>query len=54
MLLDGGSQRSYIKDRAAKVLKLETDREQQLSVASFGSTRGGPKVCPIVIVWELC
>ena len=50
MLLDGGSQRSYVTERAAKVLKLEPDGEQQLSIATFGSARGGPKVCPIVSV----
>ena len=36
--------------RAVKVLKLETDGEQQLSIVAFGSTRGGPKVCLIVRV----
>ena len=50
MLLDGESQWSYIKDRAAKVLKLETVGEQQHSIASFGCTRCCPKVCPTVSV----
>ena len=37
-------------ERAAKVLKLETDGEQRLLIAAFSSTRGGPKLCPIVRV----
>ena len=50
MSLDGGSQRPYITKRDAKVLKLETNGEQQLSIAAFGSTRGDLKVCSIVNV----
>ena len=31
-----------------KLLDLTSTGEQQLSIAAFGATRGGPKVCPIV------
>ena len=50
ILLDGGSQRSYVTERAVKALKLVPIGEQQLSIAAFGSARGGPQVCPIVSV----
>ena len=53
ILLDGGSQRSYMTERARKILKIEHDGEQPLSSATFGFTRGGPKVCPLVSV-EYC
>ena len=50
MLLDGGSQRSYMTERARRILNLDLEDEQQLSIAAFGSTRGAPQVCPIVKV----
>ena len=50
ILLDGGSLRSYMTERARRVLKLAPEGEQQLSIAALGSARGGPKVCPIVSV----
>ena len=50
VLLDGGSQRSYMTERARRMLQVEPEGEQQLSIAAFGSERGGPKVCPIVNV----
>ena len=50
MLLDGGSQHSYMTERARRMLNLDPDGEQQLSIAAFGSARGGPKVCPIISV----
>ena len=50
MLLDGGSQRSYMTERARRILSLDLEDEQQLSIAAFGSTRGAPQVCPIVKV----
>ena len=53
ILLDGGSQRSYITEQARGVLKVDTEGEQPLSIAAFGSTRGSPKVCPIVSVGVL-
>ena len=48
ILLDGGSQRSYMTERARRMLNIAPDGEQQLSIAVFGSARGTPKVCPIV------
>ena len=50
VLLEGESQRSYMTERARRVLQVEPEGEQQLSIAAFGSERGGPKVCPIVNV----
>ena len=50
MLLDGGSQRSYMTERAVKKLNLTPDGEHQLSIAAFGTTRGSPQVCSIVSV----
>lgn len=50
LLLDGGSQRSYITDRVRRLLALEPSGEHQLSIAAFGSRREKPKVCPIVNV----
>ena len=50
VLPDGGSQQSYMTERARRVLRVEPEGEQQLSIAAFGSERGGPKVCPIVNV----
>ena len=50
ILLDCGSQQSYITDRARRMLKIDPQGAQQLSIAAFGSRRGGPKVCPIVRV----
>ena len=39
LLLDGGSQRSYITDRVRKLLALEPSGEHRLSIAAFGSRR---------------
>ena len=50
ILLDGGSQRSYMTERARKMLRLDPEGQQRLSIASFGSNRGSPQVCPIVKV----
>ena len=54
MLLDGGSQRSYLTERARRRLDLAPVGDQKLSIAAFGSTRGGLQVCPIVNVGLLC
>ena len=53
LLLDGGSQKSYISERAYELLHLEPAGEQSLSIATFGSRRSSVKVCPIVNV-DLC
>lgn len=50
LLLDTGSQKSYITERARSLLSLESKGEQHLSIATFGSDREQTKVCPIVHV----
>lgn len=50
VLLDSSSQQSYLTERTMKMLSLAPVGEQQLSIAAFGTTRGVPKVCPIVRV----
>ena len=50
LLLDSGSQKSYISERARELLRLDAIGEQPLSIATFGSYRGSMKVCPIVNV----
>ena len=48
VLLDSGSQRSYITERARRPLGLEAEGELRLSIAAFGSVREDPKACAIV------
>ena len=50
LLLDSGSQKSYIIERARELLHLDKIGEQSLSIATFGSHRGSRKVCSIVNV----
>ena len=50
LILDGGSQRSYLSERARNVLKLQSTGSQSLSIATFGSNRSSIKVCPVVEV----
>ena len=50
LLLDGGSQKSYLSERARDLLNLKSYGEQSLSIATFGSLRRTKKVCPIVNV----
>ena len=50
LLFDSGSQRSYLTERAKKLLGLEPVEEQLLSIATFGSEKEKTKVCPIVDV----
>jgi hypothetical protein len=50
LLLDGGSQRSYITDRVGKFLALKPSDEHRLSITAFGSRREKPRVCSIVNV----
>ena len=47
IILDGGSQKSYLSERAQRLLKLEPSLEQPLSIATFGSGKGRVKVCPV-------
>ena len=50
LLLDSGSQKSYLTERAKQLLGLESSREQILSIATFGSQKEQTKVCPVVDV----
>ena len=50
LILDGGSQKSYISQRVCDVLNLAPVGEQTLSIATFGSSKGTARVCPIVNV----
>lgn len=49
-LFDTGSQKSYLTERAMKLLKLEPTGKQTLSIAAFGAARGQTKVYQIVSV----
>ena len=50
LILDGGSQMSYLSERAIDRLKLEPTSLQSLSIATFGSSSRSKRVCPIVNV----
>lgn len=50
VIMDSGSQRSYLTQRAKDSLALVTSETQRLSIATFGSTRGNPKSCEVVRV----
>ena len=50
LILDSGSQKSYISERARELPQLETTGSQSLTIATFGSSKGSEKVCPIVSV----
>ena len=50
IVLDTGSQRSYITDRARCALTLSPDHKQHLSIATFGAKKGGPKYHEVVRV----
>ena len=50
LLLDSGSQRSYLSERARRVLGLKPVGEQQLAIATFGSSREQVQAYPIVEV----
>ena len=50
LLMDSGSQKSYLTDRAKKLLEFEPAAEQLLSTATFGSEREKTNICPVVDV----
>ena len=50
VIMDSGSQRSYLTQRAKDSLALVTSETQCLSIAAFRSTRGDPKSCEVVRV----
>ena len=53
ILLDSGSQRSYMTERARNLLSLAAESKQSLSIAVFGSSRSYPKTCQLVRVGVL-
>ena len=50
IILDSGSQRSYLTKRIKNILGLQNVRMQHLSIATFGTTRGVPRNCEVVRV----
>ena len=48
IVMDGGSQKSYLTQRVKQFLSLPVTGTQQLSIAAFGSTRREPKLCEVV------
>ena len=50
VLLDGGSQKSYITEQLAKKLPLNTENVEQLHVNTFGSEKFEQKKCNVVTV----
>ena len=47
-VLDTGSQRSYITERAKKALKLKSEDEQRMSIMTFGAQKGKELNCEVV------
>ena len=50
LVLDSGSQHSYLSNRAKKMLHLVPEDECQLAIAAFGSKRSGAQTCGVVRV----
>ena len=50
IMMDSGSQRSYLTQRARDTLHLQTVARQRLAIAAFGSERAGPRLCEVVRV----
>eukprot|EP00731_Ephydatia_muelleri_P024186 Em0016g457a len=48
IVLDNGSQRSYLTQHARDVLCLQTKDKQRLAIAAFGSKRAEPQLCDLV------
>lgn len=48
MVLDNGSQRSYLTQLARDALRLQTKDKQKLAIAAFGSKRAEPQLCDLV------
>ena len=49
-VLDTGSQKSYVTDRVKDVLRLDPEETQRMSIATFGSSNGGPRSFGVVRV----
>lgn len=50
LILDSGSQHSYLSSRAKETLHLVPEDECQLAIAAFGSKRSGAQTCGVVRV----
>ena len=50
LILDSGSQHSYISNRAKEALHLILEYESQLAIAAIGSTRSETQKCNVVSV----
>ena len=50
IMMDSGSQRSYLTQRARDTLHLQTVARQRLAIAAFGSERAGPRLCEVIRV----
>ncbi len=48
VILDSGSQRSYVSHRVTNALCLAAEGEQRMSITTFGSDQGDPQVCQAV------
>ena len=48
IVLDSGSQKSYLTQRVKDGLSLPVISKQRLAIAAFGSSRGEPKQCEVV------
>ncbi len=48
IILDSGSQQSYVSDRVSSALSLVPKGEQQMYIATFGSGRKDPQICQVV------
>ena len=49
-MMESGSQRSYLTQRARDTLHLQTVVRQRLAIAAFGSERTDPRLCEVVRV----
>ena len=50
LILDSGSQRSYLTEEAKNSLGLTRVKHQDLSIATFGASKGDPRRCEVVRV----
>ena len=48
MLMDGGSQRSYVTERVKNALSLPTEKQQKMLIKTFGSEQEDERVCGVV------
>ena len=53
IMMDSGSQCSYLTQRARDTLHLQTVARQRLAITAFGSERAGPRLCEVVRVIHL-